>query len=249
MKTEIAVNQIPTLLFNRMIHPILNFPIKGAIWYQGESNASFTDAPLYSKLFIDMIKDWRSLWNVGDFPFLFVQLANFLQPVNQPSESSWAILRESQTDALSLPNTGQAVIIDIGDANDVHPTNKQDVGLRLSLAARKIAYGENIVFSGPTYKSSKIKNGKMIITFDNVGSGLVCKDKYSYVKGFAIAGADKKFVWASAMIEKNKVVVWNDKVKNPKYVRYAWADNPDDANLYNVEDLPACPFRTDKNDN
>lgn len=247
-KTDIAVNQIPTLLFNSMIYPILNFPIKGVIWYQGESNASFVDAPKYSKLFINMINDWRALWHVGDFPFLFVQIANYLQPVNQPSESSWAILRESQTDALSIPNTGQAVIIDIGNANDIHPRNKQDVGLRLSLAARKIAYGENIVFSGPTYKNSKIKKGKMIITFDNVGSGLVVKDKYGYVKGFAIAGADKKFVWAKALIENNKIIVWNDKVKNPKYVRYAWADNPDDANLYNVEDLPACPFRTDKND-
>jgi len=247
-RTEIAANQIPTLLYNSMIYPIINFPIKGVIWYQGESNASFADAPMYSKLFIDMIKDWRALWNVGEFPFLFVQIANYLQPVNQPSESSWAILRESQTDAMSLPNTGQAVIIDIGDANNIHPRNKQDVGLRLSLAARKIAYGENIVFSGPTYKSSKIKKGKMIISFDNVGSGLVCKDKYGYVKGFAIAGADKKFVWARAIIEKDKVVVWSDKIKNPKYVRYGWADNPDDANLYNVEDLPACPFRTDKYD-
>ncbi len=247
-KTDISINQIPTLLYNSMIYPILNFPIKGAIWYQGESNASFTDAPMYSKLFIDMIKDWRTLWNVGEFPFLFVQIANYLQPVNQPSESSWAILRESQTDALSLPNTGQAVIIDIGNANDIHPRNKQDVGLRLSLAARKIAYGENIIFSGPTYKSSKIKKGKMIITFDNVGSGLFFKDKYGYGKGFAIAGADKKFIWANAIIEKDRVVVWNDKIKNPKYVRYAWADNPDDANLYNVEYLPACPFRTDKND-
>lgn len=247
-KTDIAVNQIPTLLFNSMIYPILNFPIKGVIWYQGESNASFADAPNYSNLFIDMIKDWRALWNVGDFPFLFVQIANYLQPANQPSESSWAILRESQTDALSLSNTGQAIIIDIGEANNIHPRNKQDVGLRLSLAARKIAYGEKIVFSGPTYKNSKIKNGKMIITFDNVGSGLICKDKYGYVKGFAIAGADKNFVWAKALIENNKVVVWNDKIKNPKYVRYAWADNPDDANLYNAEDLPACPFRTDKDD-
>jgi sialate O-acetylesterase len=247
-RTEIATNQIPNLLYNRMIHPILNFPIKGVIWYQGESNASFMDAPMYSKLFIDMIKDWRTLWNVGEFPFLYVQLANYLQPVNQPSESSWAILRESQTDALSLPNTGQAVIIDIGDANDVHPRDKQNVGLRLSLAARKIAYGENIIFSGPTYRNSKIKKGKMIITFNNVGSGLVSKDKYGYLKGFVIAGADKNFVWAKAEIEKNKVIVWNDKVKNPKYVRYGWADNPDDANLYNVEGLPACPFRTDKND-
>jgi sialate O-acetylesterase len=183
-----------------------------------------------------MIKDWRASWNVGDFPFLFVQLANYREPVEQPYDSPWGMVRESQSDALTLPNTGQAVIIDIGNANDVHPRDKQNVGFRLSLAARKFAYGENIVFSGPSFKSSKIKKGKIIISFDNVGSGLVCKDKYGYLKGFAIAGDDKKFVWAKAEINKDKVVVWSDKIKNPKYVRYAWADNPDDANLYNVED-------------
>ncbi len=248
-RTEIATNQIPTLLYNRMIHPIISFPIKGVIWYQGESNANnVEDAFKYRKVFSDMIKDWRASWNVGDFPFLFVQLANYREPIEQPYDSPWAMIRESQSDVLTLPNTGQAVIIDIGNANDVHPRDKQNVGLRLSLAARKIAYGENIVFSGPTYKSSKIKNGKMIISFDNIGSGLVCKDKYGCVKGFAIAGADKKFVWASAFIENNKIVVWNEKIKNPKYVRYGWADNPDDLNLYNEEGLPACPFRTDKKD-
>ena len=248
-RTEIATNQIPTLLYNRMIHPILNFPIKGVIWYQGESNANNVDEAFkYRKVFSDMIKDWRASWNVGDFPFLFVQLANYREPVEQPYDSPWGMVRESQSDALTLPNTGQAVIIDIGDANDVHPRNKQDVGLRLSLAARKFAYGEKIVFSGPTYKSSKIKNGKMIIEFDNIGTGLVCKDKYGSVKGFAIAGADKKFIWASAFIEKNKIVVWNESINNPKYVRYGWADNPDDLNLYNGEGLPACPFRTNKND-
>ena len=248
-RTEIATNQIPTLLYNRMIHPIINFPIKGVIWYQGESNANnVEDAFKYRKVFSDMIKDWRASWNVGDFPFLFVQLANYREPVEQPYDSPWGMVRESQSDVLTLPNTGQAVIIDIGNANDVHPRDKQNVGLRLSLAARKFAYGEKIVFSGPTYKSSKIKNGKMIIEFDNIGTGLVCKDKYGSVKGFAIAGADKKFIWASAFIEKNKIVVWNESINNPKYVRYGWADNPDDLNLYNGEGLPACPFRTNKND-
>ena len=232
-----------------MIHPILNFPIKGVIWYQGESNANNVDEAFkYRTVFLDMIKDWRASWNVGDFPFLFVQLANYREPVEQPYDSPWGMVRESQSDALTLPNTGQAVIIDIGNANDVHPRDKQNVGLRLSLAARKFAYGEKIVFSGPTYKSSKIKNGKMIIEFDNIGTGLVCKDKYGSVKGFAIAGADKKFIWASAFIEKNKIVVWNESINNPKYVRYGWADNPDDLNLYNGEGLPACPFRTNKND-
>ena len=248
-KTEIAANQVPTLLYNQMIHPILNFSIKGVLWYQGESNSNnVEEAFQYRKLFIDMINDWRALWNVGNFPFLFVQLTNFRQPVEQPSESPWAIIRESQSFTLSIPNTGQAVIIDIGDANNIHPRNKQDVGLRLSLAARKIAYGENIVFSGPTYKNSKIKNGKIIISFDNIGTGLICKDKYGYLKGFAIAGANKKFVWAKAMIDADKVIVWNENIKNPNYVRYGWADNPDDLNLYNFENLPASPFRTDRND-
>jgi sialate O-acetylesterase len=196
-----------------------------------------------------MIKDWRTLWSEGDFPFLFVQLANYKQAVDQPSESLWAILRESQSDVLKIPNTAQAVIIDIGNADDIHPRNKQDVGLRLSLAARKIAYGENIVYSGPTFKNQKIKKNKIIVSFNNIGSGLISKDKNSYVKGFAVAGTDKKFQWAKAVIENKSVVVWSDEVKNPKYVRYAWADNPDSANLYNAEGLPASPFRTDTIEN
>ncbi len=248
-KTSVSANQIPTLLFNKMINPIVNYPIKGAIWYQGESNAdNLKDAFNYRKAFVEMINEWRKLWNIGDFPFLYVQLTNYKSPVDQPYDSPWAMLRESQSEALSLPNVGQAVIIDIGNANDIHPRNKQDVGLRLSLAARKIAYGENIVYSGPTLKNFKVKNGKFFISFDNTGSGLVCKDKYGLVKGFSIAGPDKKFVWASAFIENNKVVVWNNGIKNPRYLRYGWADNPDDLCLYNLEGLPASPFRTDKND-
>jgi len=248
-KTELGINHTPSLLFNKMIYPILNFPIKGALWYQGESNTDDEeDATKYRELFASMIKDWRTLWGVGDFPFIFVQLANYKQFIDQPSESLWAILRESQSEALKLPNTAQAVIIDIGDANDIHPRNKQDVGLRLSLAARKIAYGENIVYSGPTYKNHKIKKNKIVVSFTNTGSGLIIKDKNSYVKEFAIAGADKKFYWAKAEIENESIIVWSEKVKNPKYVRYAWADNPADANLYNAEELPASPFRTNAAD-
>lgn len=245
-----SANQTPMLLYNKMIYPMLDFPIKGVIWYQGESNAGGKDAYEYRNLFHTMIQDWRARWtNSGNFPFLFVQLANYMPAKPEPSESDWAVLRESQSKTLtSTPNTAQAVIIDIGEAGDIHPRNKQDVGYRLSLAARKLAYGEDkIVYSGPVYKSMQVEGNKIRIKFDHVGSGLMAtNDKYGYLKGFAIAGADKKFVWAKAIIDGNDVVVWNDAIKNPVAVRYAWADNPDDANLYNKEGLPASPFRTDE---
>jgi sialate O-acetylesterase len=237
-------NSSPSLLYNAMINPIINFPIKGVIWYQGENNAG--NYIKYRSLFPNMIRDWRQKWNVGDFTFLFVQLANYMEPPKVPQQSSWAGLREAQTMTLAEPNTGMAVIIDIGDAKDIHPRNKDDVGYRLSLAALKKAYGRDIVYSGPIYKSMKIDNDKIILDFDQVGSGLEIHDKYGYLKAFAIAGADKKFVWAKAYITPdNKVAVYSPDVKNPVAVRYAWADNPDDANLYNKEGLPASPFRTD----
>jgi len=243
-----GINHQPTLLYNKMIHPILDFPITGVIWYQGESNASETDAYKYRTLFADMIKDWRKRWNnSGQFPFLFVQLANFMEPPSQPAESNWAMLRESQSETLSLPKTAQAIIIDIGEADDIHPRNKQDVGYRLALAARKYAYGEDdVVYSGPVFKSMKKEGDKIRIGFRHTGSGLMAKDRYGYLKGFAIAGADKEFVWAKAQIDGDEVIVWSDEVSNPVAVRYAWADNPDDANLYNQEGLPASPFRTDE---
>ncbi len=245
-KPQMGVNQVPTMLYNKMIYPILNFPIKGAIWYQGESNAnSIDDAKKYSTLFKDMINQWRSEWNVGNFPFLWVQLANFMETQDANTDSSWAHLRKSQSDALSLPNTAEAVIIDIGEAKDIHPRNKKDVGYRLSLGARKIAYNENLVFSGPTYKNHKIIGNTIEINFNHIGSGLKVKDKYGYVKGFTIAGDNNKFVWAKAKISGNKIIVWSDTVKNPKKVKYAWANNPDDANLYNKEDLPTSPFKTE----
>ncbi|GAB1452355.1 sialate O-acetylesterase [Draconibacterium sp.] len=241
---DIGPNSYPTLLFNGMINPILPYGIKGAIWYQGESNAD--RAKQYQRVFPDMIKDWRTHWNQGDFPFLFVSLANFNPPVETPAESNWAELREAQTKTLSLPNTGMALAIDIGEANDIHPKNKQDVGKRLALNALKIAYNKDIVFSGPMYKSVELKDGKAFITFSETGSGLKAKDKYGYLKGFTIAGADKKFKWAKAEIVDNKtVVVYSGDIKDPKSVRYGWANNPDDVNLYNVEGLPANPFRTD----
>jgi sialate O-acetylesterase len=240
---ETFISWKPVGLYNAMIAPLLNYPIKGVIWYQGESNTS--KAFEYRELFPTLIRDWRSKWNQGDFPFLFVQLASFMKAQEQPSESNWALLRESQLKSLSEPNTGMTVAIDIGEWNDIHPLNKQDVGKRLALAAGKLAYGEDgIVYSGPIYESMKIKGNKIILSFSHVGSGL--KVKGEKLKDFAIAGADKKFVWANAVIENDHVIVWSDKVKDPVAVRYAWADNPENANLYNKEGLPASPFRTDE---
>jgi sialate O-acetylesterase len=237
-------NSFPSLLYNGMINPLLNFPIKGVIWYQGENNAG--NYMKYRSLFPAMIKDWRSKWNIGDFTFLFAQLANYMEPPQLPQQSTWAGLREAQTMTLSVPNTGMAVIIDIGEAKDIHPRNKDDVGYRLTLAALNKAYGKDLVYSGPIYKSMKVEGDRIMLEFDHVGSGLMIKDKYGYMKAFAVAGEDKKFVWAKAWLTPdNKVVVSSDKVKNPVAVRYAWADNPDDANLYNAEGLPASPFRTD----
>jgi sialate O-acetylesterase len=243
-RSSASPNSYPSLLYNGMIHPIIKFPIKGVIWYQGENNAG--NYIKYRTLFPALINDWRSRWNVGDFTFLFVQLANYMEPAETPKESSWAGLREAQTAALKLPQTGMAVIIDIGERKDIHPRNKDEVGYRLSLPALKLAYGRELVYSGPVYKSMEIKGNSVILAFDHVGTGLVAKDKYGYLKSFAIAGADGKFEWAKAEITiDNKVVVTGLTVKNPVAVRYAWADNPDDANLYNREGLPASPFRTD----
>jgi sialate O-acetylesterase len=237
-------NSYPSLLYNAMIHPLLNYGIKGVIWYQGENNAG--KAIKYQSLFPTMISDWRKAWKQGDFPFLFVQLANYMAPSDVPGPSSWAELREAQAMTLSVNHTGMATIIDIGEANDIHPRNKYDVGYRLFLAARKTAYGETLVYSGPTYKTMQVEGNKAIIEFDNIGGGLIAKDKYGYVKGFAIAGDDKVFHWAQAYIENNRVVVYSEKVNKPVTIRYAWANNPDDVNLYNKEMLPAVPFRTDK---
>jgi sialate O-acetylesterase len=162
-----------------------------------------------------------------------------------PVESAWAVLRESQLKALSVPNTGMAVAIDLGEWNDIHPDNKKDVGVRLALSALKVAYGEKgVVHSGPIYKSATVEGNKIMLSFDHVGSGLIASDGEA-LSWFAIAGDDKKFVWANAKIEGDKVIVWNEDISNPRFVRYAWADNPDGANLYNKEGLPASPFRTD----
>ena len=231
-------------IYNKMVYPLIPYAIKGAIWYQGESNAG--RAEQYRKLFPAMIRDWRNQWKQGEFPFLFVQLANF-DPKGQPAEptdSDWAELREAQAMTLvAVPNTGMAVTIDIGEAKDIHPKNKQDVGKRLALAAEKIAYGKNDVrYSGPMYELMSVEGAKVRITFDHA-KGLKTKDG-SAPKGFQIAGKDEKFVWADAKIEGEQVIVWSEKVSKPVAVRYGWANDPV-ISLYNEADLPASPFRTD----
>lgn len=234
----------PLGLYNAMISPLLHYAMKGVIWYQGESNA---EKPIeYRELFPALIRDWRNKWNQGDFPFLFVQLPNFMEIKKQPSESNWALFRDAQLKTLSLLCTGMAVTIDIGEWNDIHPLNKKDVGKRLALAAQKVAYLDaNVVYSGPIYHSMKIEGNKIILTFSNTGGGLIAKGGRD-LTNFAIAGANKQFVWAKAKIRNDKVVVWNNKIPKPKAVRYAWADNPNEANLFNREGLPASPFRTDE---
>jgi len=230
----------PANLYNAMIAPLIPYAIQGAIWYQGESNAGRSYQ--YRKLFKAMITDWRNRWGRGDFPFLTVQLANFRSRSDKPTASAWAELREAQLMSLELPNTGLAVIIDIGAANDIHPRNKQDVGKRLALWALGNTYDKNIVFSGPLYSGMQKEGSKIRVRFKHTGSGLVARgDKLA---AFSIAGKDMKFVWADTKIDGNTVLVWSDKIKNPAAVRYGWQNNPP-CNLYNKEGLPASPFRTD----
>ena len=230
----------PTGLYNGMIAPLVPYTTRGFLWYQGESNVA--NAYEYRTLFPNMIRDWRTRWGQGDTPFLFVQLANFKARSDQPGESQWAELRDAQVLALSEPNTAMAVIIDIGDANDIHPKNKQDVGKRLSLAALKLAYGRDLVHSGPLYKTMTVDGGKVRLTFTHTGKGLVARG--GEIKGFTVAGTDKTFAWAKAVIDGDTVIVSSDAVAAPAAVRYGWADNPE-CTLYNAEGLPASPFRTD----
>jgi sialate O-acetylesterase len=234
---------VPTSLYNSMIAPLLPYAIKGVIWYQGETNAD--RAYEYKEIFPAMIKDWRNQWGQGDFPFIYQQLVNIRAPKPEPSESDWAELREAQLQTLAVPNTAMAVGIDIGEAYDIHPLNKKDVGHRLALAAEKIAYKDAVPgFSAPVYQSMKRSGDKIILRFNTYGSDLVAQGG-GELKRFAIAGSDRKFVWANAVIKNNKVEVWSDAVKDPVAVRYAWADNPEGCNLYNKEGIPASPFRTD----
>jgi len=233
----------PSGLFNTMIAPAVPYAIKGMVWYQGESNMGTRN---YADLLKTLIGDWRQRWAQGELPFLVVQLPNFGDVQYSPSESGWAEIREAQQDALSLPRTAMAVTIDAGEWNDIHPLQKKIVGDRLALAARKLAYGDKAVVAfGPMLKSSDIHGQTVELVFDEIGSGLIAKDD-SELSGFAIAGADKRFIKAEAKIVGNKVVVSSPEIQAPMYVRYAWADNPDGANLYNKEGLPAAPFRTDR---
>ncbi len=236
-------NAYPSHLYNAMIAPMISYPIRGVIWYQGESNAG--ESHRYQTLFPMLIRNWREKWGY-EFPFFWAQLANFMKPAEEPTESGWAELREAQRLTLSVPKTGQAVLLDIGAADDIHPRNKKDVGVRLALNALATEYGKDVVYSGPLYKSMKVSNGRAVVSFDHVGSGLVAKgNRYGYLSGFTIAGRDGKFYWAKAFVQGNEVVVFHESVPEPVAVRYAWSDNPDDANLYNKEGLPASSFKTD----
>lgn len=232
----------PTGLYNAMVAPAVNFAIKGFIWYQGEANVGTRN---YAELLDTLIKSWRADWKQGNLPFLIVQLPNYGEVQYSPSESSWAEIREAQKQALSLPATAMAVTIDVGEWNDIHPLDKKTVGERLALAAEKVAYGETKNTSGPLLRSAEIQGNQIILSFANIGGGLVAKDGEP-LSQFAIAGADKRFVWGTAKIEGDKVMVYSPEVTHPQYVRYAWADNPEGANLSNKEGLPASPFRTDK---
>jgi sialate O-acetylesterase len=230
----------PMGLYNGMIAPIVNYNIKGVIWYQGEANVSKPTE--YVSLMTALIGDWRHQWNQGDFPFITVQLANFQEAQYQPSESNWAALRQAQLNTLSVANTGMAVAIDVGEWNDIHPVNKKEVGDRLAIQAMKLAYKDKtIIASGPLPDKVSLVGKSIEITFINVGKGLVTKN-HQPLKYFAIAGSDGKFIWATAEIKGDKVIVHNDDIPHPAKVRYAWADNPDGANLYNAEGLPASPF-------
>jgi sialate O-acetylesterase len=231
----------PVGLYNAMIAPLIHYAVKGAVWYQGETNAGRPSD--YAQLMTALIKDWRKKW-AKEIPFVYVQLPNFGATREQPSPSSWALLREAQSSLLSTPATAMAVTIDVGEWNDIHPLRKKEVGIRLALAAAKIAYHEEkLVHSGPLYKSMKIKGNKIILSFSNTGGGLVAKG--GTPAHFSIADENRNFVWAQAKISGDQIIVWCDQLEKPVAVRYAWSDNPEDANLYNTEGLPASPFRTD----
>lgn len=241
------MNNVAVSIYNAMIAPLIPFAIRGTLWYQGETNAG--RAYQYRQSFPLLIQDWRKKWNPDgrgqDFSFYFVQLSSF--GLNQSSNvgSHWAELREAQTMTLSVPKTGMAVTTDIGNPKDIHPTNKQDVGHRLAVNALKLDYSQNIAYSSPLYESVAFDGPKATITFKFANDGLLVKDKYGYLRGFEVAGDDKVFHYAKAEINGNRVIVSSPDVPKPVAVRYAWADAPDDANLFNSAGFPASPFRTD----
>lgn len=244
IKRTVNQNSYPSLCYNAMINPLIPFAFKGVIWYQGESNA--LRAFQYRKAFPLLINDWRQKWNQGDFPFYFVQLASFVTSGNSNEGCAWAELQEAQTMTLSLPNTGMVVTTDlVTNARDIHPTNKQDVGKRLAAIAFNNCYQKPMVCSGPRYKSMKIIGNQVIVSFDDIGSGLYTPDKYGYIKGFEIAGEDQVFYYAKAYIKDNMIVLSCDEVKNPIAVHFSWIGDASESNLFNKEGFPAVPFRTD----
>jgi len=228
----------PAALFNGMVAPAVAYTIKGVIWYQGESNSRRAFAPMYARIFPVLIADWRTQWHEGDFPFLFVQIANFKSNATE----EWAIIREAQRRSLSVANTAMVVTVDIGDPDNVHPADKQTVGARLALAARALAYGENVEYSGPLFREATPDGEGVRIWFDHAANGLVARG--GDLQGFEIAGDDGRFVTATARIDGKTVVVGNARVAEPKSVRYGWANAPV-VNLYNSEGLPASPFTSE----
>jgi sialate O-acetylesterase len=234
-----------TGLYNTMVAPAVQYAITGFLWNQGEGNTGFPKD--YAKYLPALIRNWRSKWNEEDIPFLYTQLPGFMEVEYSPSESNWAQFRQSQLEALSVPNTGMAVTIDLGEWNDIHPLNKKDAGERLAFWAEHLVFGSTDQdYSGPIYQSYRVEGNKIILKFNHTGNGMMVHgggDLYY----FSIAGADKKYIWANARIEGDQVIVWNDTLVNPVSVRYAWANNPEGANLYNNKGLPASPFET-KND-
>jgi sialate O-acetylesterase len=243
-RNQLTGNQRPANLYNGVLHPVLGYTIAGTIWYQGESNAG--RAYQYRDLFPLMIQTWRERWGQGEFPFYWVQLADFQAEVAEPADSTWAELREAQTMTMSkLANAGEAVIIDLGEASDIHPRDKQNVGKRLARWALANQYNYEIPYQSPTYKSVEFRDGKAIIKFEHVGRTLDTFDVRQPI-GFAIAGEDKKFVNANAKIVGNDTIeVWSDQVSEPAAVRYAWANNPV-CNVQSIDGLPMTPFRTDQ---
>lgn len=235
-------NEFPSLAYNAMIHPIIPYSMRGVLWYQGESNAG--RAYQYRTSFPLLIEDWRKKWN-SEFPFYFVQLATYTTAGNSNQGSDWAELREAQTMTLKVAKTGMAVTTDIGNPKDIHPTNKQDVSKRLAAVAFNRIYGKQMIDSGPSYKSMKIEGNKIIISFENIGSGLMTTDKNGIVKGFEIAGSDQKFYEATAVIKGNTIIVSSEKVGSPVAVRFGWIGDTSANNLFNKEGFPAVPFRTD----
>lgn len=233
----------PLGLYNAMLYPLINYTLKGIVWYQGESNVERANE--YNTVLSTLISEWRKLWKQEELPFLFVQLPDFLEPKDVPSEGNWAVMRNQQLQTLSVPNTAMVVTIGLGEWNDIHPLRKKEIGERLALSAARLAYRDKrVVASGPLYQSMKIFGNKIELTFTNCGSGLTASNGKELTH-FAIAGADKKFVWGKAEIKGNKIVVWNNAIAKPEIVRYAWADNPAGANLCNKEGLPASPFTTE----